>query len=114
MKANCRFLYAPAWLLAAIVALPAAGCSREDLQDAAVRMRVKVEGAGDAANASRRLAEIVEGGDEPLVQVPVEEAETPPKPETPDPNSLYAEPQTPFGQPTEPAPAQAPPPSYFK
>jgi hypothetical protein len=89
------------------------GCSREAIQDAAVRMRVQIEDAGETANTKRQLAGIIEGPDEPLVHRPEAPQRTAAS-EAPDPTSLYAEPQTPFGQPVEAPPPASPPPSYFK
>ncbi len=89
------------------------GCSREAVQDAAVRMRVQIEDAGETANTKRQLAGIIEGPDEPLVHRPEAPKQTTDS-AAPDPTSLYAEPQTPFGQPVEAPPSASPPPSYFK
>jgi len=100
-------------LVAVLAVAAAAGCSPRNLQEAAVKIRVRIEDTGDAANASRQLAAIPTGSDEPLVQVrqmPVGDARPP---ATSDPTGLYAAPQTPFGQPIEaPPPPEAP--AYFR
>ena len=107
------FLTTPICTLVVVLAVAGAGCSPRDLQDAAVKIRVRIEDTGDAANASRQLAAIPTGSDEPLVEVrqaPVADAQPP---AASDPTSLYAAPQAPFGQSDETPPPEDSP-SYFK